>query len=56
VKRFILDVRNKEEFDGWKMEGNKHIRLKVRQTNMGKFRPDKEQQRGMEINPNRCAV
>ncbi|KYD06870.1 hypothetical protein ABET52_01740 [Saccharococcus caldoxylosilyticus] len=36
-------------------EGKKHIRLKVRQTNIEKFQPDKEQ-RGMESDPNRCAV
>jgi len=38
------------------MEGKKHIRLEVCQTDMGKFQTDKEQQRGMEIDPNCCAV
>ncbi|KMY48695.1 MBL fold metallo-hydrolase [Peribacillus loiseleuriae] len=28
----------------------------IRQTNMGKFSPDEEKQREMEIGPNRCAV
>lgn len=28
----------------------------IRQTNMGKLNPDKDQQREMEIGPNRCAV
>ncbi|MGO0060404.1 MBL fold metallo-hydrolase [Brevibacillus fluminis] len=28
----------------------------IRQTNMGKLRPDEEEQREMEIGPNRCAV
>ncbi|MGV2621050.1 UNVERIFIED_CONTAM: MBL fold metallo-hydrolase [Halobacillus marinus] len=28
----------------------------IRETNMGKIRPDKEEQREMEVGPNRCAV
>ena len=28
----------------------------IRETNMGKITPDEEQQREMEIGPNRCAV
>ncbi|MCJ8014805.1 MBL fold metallo-hydrolase [Paenibacillus sp. KQZ6P-2] len=33
-----------------------HAYQEIRQTNMGKIEPDKEEQREMEIGPNRCAV
>lgn len=33
-----------------------HAYQEIRQTNMGKITPDAEQQREMEIGPNRCAV
>lgn len=33
-----------------------HAYQEIRQTNMGKINPDEEQQREMEMGPNRCAV
>lgn len=54
-----LNIRGEEEFR-WlvtkSLPQQPHAYLEIRQTNMGMMQPNAEQQRDMEIGPNRCAV
>jgi glyoxylase-like metal-dependent hydrolase (beta-lactamase superfamily II) len=54
-----LNISNEEEFRKTVTENlppQPNAYQEIRQTNMGKIQPDEEQQREMEIGPNRCAV
>ncbi|MFX3624821.1 MAG: MBL fold metallo-hydrolase [Ectobacillus sp.] len=54
-----LNIENEEEFRKTVTENlppQPNSYQEIRQTNMGKIAPDDEQQREMEIGPNRCAV
>lgn len=54
-----LNIENETEFRKTVSESlppQPHAYEEIRQTNMGKIRPSEEEQREMEIGPNRCAI
>jgi glyoxylase-like metal-dependent hydrolase (beta-lactamase superfamily II) len=58
-KNHGLNISDEEEFRKVVTENlppQPNAYQQIRETNMGKFTPDEEQQREMEIGPNRCAV
>jgi glyoxylase-like metal-dependent hydrolase (beta-lactamase superfamily II) len=52
----IEDVNHFNELVTKNLPPQPNAYQEIRQTNMGKIRPDEEEQREMEIGPNRCAV
>lgn len=59
AKNHGLNIASEEEFRKTVTENlppQPNAYQEIRQTNMGKLHPDEEQQREMEIGPNRCAV
>lgn len=58
-KNHGLNIQDEEEFRKTVTENlppQPNSYQEIRQTNMGKMDPDEEQQREMEIGPNRCAI
>ena len=54
-----LNIESEEEFRSTvtkNLPKQPNAYQNIRQTNMGKLDPDKDEQREMEIGPNRCAV
>lgn len=54
-----LNIADEEEFRNMvtkNLPSQPNAYQEIRQTNMGKMNPDDEQQREMEIGPNRCAI
>lgn len=54
-----LQVSDKEEFKKMVTENlppQPHAHTKIRETNMGKINPSADEQKEMEVGPNRCAV
>lgn len=59
AKNHGLNIKDKNEFRKLVTENlppQPNAYQEIRQTNMGKIKPDEEKQREMEIGPNRCAV
>ncbi|MEQ6391056.1 MBL fold metallo-hydrolase [Bacillaceae bacterium S4-13-58] len=59
AKNHGLNIEDEQEFRRMVTENlppQPNAYQEIRQTNMGKIKPDEEKQREMEIGPNRCAV